>query len=181
MAATGKHFPGHGAVALDSHLALPVDERDFDSLWQKDILPFKQLIEEGLEGIMPAHVVYPTIDELPAGFSAIWINEILRTQLGFNGAVFSDDLSMEGAACVGDYNERARLARQAGCDMMLVCNNESAAEQVLEATPIENSPLREQRLLAMLGTSKLTAQELKNSTRWQTVSQQLTNLSESYA
>ena len=181
MAATGKHFPGHGAVALDSHLALPVDERDFDSLWQKDILPFKQLIEEGLEGIMPAHVVYPTIDELPAGFSAIWINEILRTQLGFNGAVFSDDLSMEGAACVGDYNERARLARQAGCDMMLVCNNESAAEQVLEATPIEHSPLREQRLLAMLGTSKLTAQELKNSTRWQTVSQQLTNLSESYA
>ena len=181
MAATGKHFPGHGAVALDSHLELPVDERDFNSLWQKDILPFKQLIEEGLEAIMPAHVVYPAIDELPAGFSAIWITEILRKQLDFNGAVFSDDLSMEGAACVGDFNERAKLARQAGCDMILVCNNESAAEQVLESTPIEHSPVREQRLLAMLGKNSMTQQELKNSLKWQTVSQQLAKLSESYA
>ena len=181
MAATGKHFPGHGAVALDSHLALPIDNRDLDSLYSKDILPFKQLINEGLEGIMPAHVVYPAVDELPAGFSAIWINEILRKQLGFNGAVFSDDLSMEGAACVGDFNERARLARQAGCDMILVCNNESAAEQVLESTPIEHNPIREQRLLAMLGNTSLTAQELKHSSRWKTASQQLTKLSSAYA
>lgn len=181
MAATGKHFPGHGAVALDSHLALPVDERDFDSIYSKDILPFKQLIQEGLEGIMPAHVVYPAIDELPAGFSAIWINEVLRKQLGFNGAVFSDDLSMEGAACVGDFTERAKLARQAGCDMILVCNNESAAEQVLESTPIEPDPIREQRLLAMLGKNSLTPQQLKSSIRWQSVSEQLSKLSNSYA
>lgn len=181
MAATGKHFPGHGAVALDSHLALPIDNRDLDSLYSKDILPFKQLINEGLEGIMPAHVVYPAIDELPAGFSTIWVTEILRKQLGFNGAVFSDDLSMEGAACVGDFNERGRLARQAGCDMILVCNNESAAEQVLESTPIEHSAIRDQRLLAMLGNSTLTTQELKNSSRWKTASQQLTKLSSAYA
>ena len=181
MAATGKHFPGHGSVALDSHLALPVDERDFDSIYSKDILPFKQLIDEGLEGIMPAHVVYPAIDELPAGFSAIWVNEILRKQLGFNGAVFSDDLSMEGAACVGDFTERARLARQAGCDMILVCNNETAAEQVLESTPIESSPIRQARLLAMLGRHSLTAQELKNSSRWQAVSKLLTKLSNCHA
>ncbi|GFO71430.1 beta-N-acetylhexosaminidase [Bathymodiolus japonicus methanotrophic gill symbiont] len=181
MAATGKHFPGHGAVALDSHLTLPIDKRDLDTINSKDILPFKQLINEGLEGIMPAHVVYPAIDELPAGFSAIWINEILRKQLSFNGAVFSDDLSMEGAACVGDFDERAKLARQAGCDMILVCNNESAAEQVLESTPIEHNAIRDQRLLAMLGKSSLTAQELKQSSRWKTASQQLTQLSSAYA
>ncbi|TXK95641.1 beta-N-acetylhexosaminidase [Methylococcaceae bacterium HT1] len=181
MAAIGKHFPGHGAVALDSHLALPVDDRDFDSLYHKDILPFKQLINEGLEGIMPAHVVYPAIDELPAGFSAIWINEILRKQLGFNGTVFSDDLSMEGAAAVGDFTERAKLARQAGCDMILVCNNESAAEQVLEATPIEQNSIRDQRLLAMLGKNSFTQQDLKNSLKWKSISQQLTRLSETYA
>ena len=181
MAAIGKHFPGHGAVALDSHLALPVDDRDFESILNKDILPFKQLINEGLEGIMPAHVVYPAIDELPAGFSTIWINEILRKQLGFKGAVFSDDLSMEGAAVIGDFSERAKLARQAGCDMVLVCNNETAAEQVLEATPIESSPLREQRLLAMLGKMDLSPEALKENLQWQTISQQLTELSESYA
>ncbi|WP_428356891.1 beta-N-acetylhexosaminidase [Methyloprofundus sp.] len=181
MAATGKHFPGHGAVALDSHLTLPIDKRDFKSIYSKDILPFKHLIKEGLEAIMPAHVVYPEIDELPAGFSAIWINEILRTQLGFNGAVFSDDLSMEGAACVGDFTERARLAREAGCDMILVCNNEPAAEQVLESTPIKHNPTREQRLLAMQGKTELTTQALKNSDRWQSVSQQLIELANSYA
>ncbi len=181
MAAIGKHFPGHGAIALDSHLTLPVDKRDFASLYQKDILPFKQLINEGLEGIMPAHVVYPAIDELPAGFSAIWITEILRQQLGFNGAVFSDDLSMEGAASVGDFTERAKLARQAGCDMILVCNNEVAAEQVLESTPIEQCSIREQRLLAMRGKSGITTQALRNSLKWQTVSQQLATLSNSYA
>ncbi|MCK5355991.1 MAG: beta-N-acetylhexosaminidase, partial [Methyloprofundus sp.] len=181
MAAIGKHFPGHGAVALDSHLALPVDDRDFDSILNKDILPFKQLINEGLEGIMPAHVVYPAIDELPAGFSTIWINEILRKQLGFNGAVFSDDLSMEGAAVVGDFSDRAKLARQAGCDMILVCNNEAAAEQVLEATPVESNPLREQRLLAMLGKMDLSPEALKENLQWQTISQQLTELSKSYA
>ena len=162
-------------------MALPIDDRDFDSIFNKDILPFKQLINEGLEGIMPAHVVYPAIDELPAGFSAIWINEILRKRLGFNGAVFSDDLSMEGAASVGDFSERAKLARQAGCDMLLVCNNEVAAEQILDTTPIESNALREQRLLAMLGKASHNQQALKNSLKWKTISQQVAELSESYA
>ncbi len=180
MAAIGKHFPGHGAVALDSHLTLPVDDRDFNCIYNKDLLPFKQLIDEGLEGIMPAHVVYPAIDELPAGFSAIWINEILRKKLNFKGAVFSDDLSMEGAAVVGDYNERAKLALRAGCDMLLVCNNPIAADQVLDATPIKHNAIREQRLLAMLGKPDLNKQTLKDSLKWQTISQQLTQLSESY-
>jgi beta-N-acetylhexosaminidase len=151
MAAVGKHFPGHGAVALDSHLALPADERDLDSIWEKDLLPFKQLIEEGLEGVMPAHVVYPNIDPNPAGFSSFWIQHILRRKLNFNGTVFSDDLSMAGAATAGDFPARARLAQQAGCDMLLVCNNPVAAEQVLDALPITQNPAREQRLKNMRG------------------------------
>jgi beta-N-acetylhexosaminidase len=170
MAATGKHFPGHGAVALDSHLTLPIDERDLDEIRAKDLLPFKQLIAEGLEGIMPAHVVYPRIDPNPAGFSPFWIQEILRKELNFNGTVFSDDLSMEGAASVGDFPERARLAQHAGCDMILVCNNPAAAERVLEALPVTHDLIREQRLQRMQGQPQLNREQLMNSEKWQHLS-----------
>ncbi|MFU8790366.1 MAG: beta-N-acetylhexosaminidase [Methylobacter sp.] len=170
MAATGKHFPGHGAVALDSHLTLPVDERNLDEIRAKDLLPFKQLIAEGLEGIMPAHVVYPNIDPNPAGFSPFWIQQILRKELNFNGTVFSDDLSMEGAASVGDFPERARLAQTAGCDMILVCNNPAAAEQVLEALSVNQDALREQRLKRMQGQPQMNCEQLMNSERWQHLS-----------
>jgi beta-N-acetylhexosaminidase len=167
MAATGKHFPGHGAVALDSHLTLPIDERDLDSIRAKDLLPFKQLIDEGLEAIMPAHVVYSMVDPNPAGFSHFWLQTILRTELNFNGTIFSDDLSMEGAASVGDFPERARQAQLAGCDMILVCNNPIAAEQVLDALPIRHNPLREQRLQAMQGKFQLNREQLMNTEQWQ--------------
>jgi beta-N-acetylhexosaminidase len=176
MAATGKHFPGHGAVALDSHLTLPVDERDLDEIRAKDLLPFKQLIEEGLEGIMPAHVVYPKIDPNPAGFSPFWIQQILRKELNFNGTVFSDDLSMEGAASVGDFPERARLAQLAGCDMILVCNNPNAAEQVLDALPITQDPLREQRLGRMQGKPQMNREQLMHSEKWHKLSTLITNI-----
>lgn len=170
MAATGKHFPGHGAVALDSHLTLPIDERDLDSIRAKDLQPFKQLISEGLEGIMPAHVVYPKVDPNPAGFSPFWIQQILRKELNFNGTVFSDDLSMEGAASVGDFPERARLAQLAGCDMILICNNPSAAEQVLEALPVTQDPLREQRLGRMQGKPSISREQLMQTEKWQQLS-----------
>ena len=181
MAATGKHFPGHGAVALDSHLALPTDERDLDSLRAKDLLPFKQLILEGLEGIMPAHVVYPHIDPNPAGFSPYWIQQILRRELNFNGVVFSDDLSMIGAASVGDFPERARRAQQAGCDMLLVCNNPVAAAQVLDALPVTQDSVREMRLRRMLGRPAMDREALLNSEQWRHCSTLINRLNQSYA
>ena len=174
MAATGKHFPGHGAVALDSHLTLPIDNRDLDTIRAKDLVPFRQLIDEGLEGIMPAHVLYPLCDPNPAGFSSFWIQQILRAELHFDGVVFSDDLSMEGAASVGDFAERARLAQEAGCDMILVCNNPAAAEQVLDSLPITHNLVREQRLLRMRGKPQMTRQQLLQSAQWQHLSTQIT-------
>ena len=180
MAATGKHFPGHGAVALDSHLTLPIDNRNIETLRAKDFLPFKQLINEGLEGIMPAHVLYPNIDPIPAGFSSFWIQEILRKELNFNGTVFSDDLSMAGAAFAGDFIERAKLAQQAGCDMLLVCNNPLAAEQVLEALPITEDLIREHRLKRMQATSN-TTNAFIDSEKWQQTSILINQLIEKHA
>jgi len=178
MAATGKHFPGHGAVALDSHLTLPVDDRDLQTIREKDIQPFKQLINEGLEAIMPAHVVYPQIDSLPAGFSKKWIHDILRTELNFNGTIFSDDLSMEGAASIGGFKQRAELALTAGCDMVLVCNNPTAADEVLNSIPVSQNQSREKRLNAMLGKSKYSREQLMKTKKWLEISAQIKNLSD---
>jgi len=131
MSAVGKHFPGHGHVKADSHHEMPVDERPLAALEEADLKPFRRLIENGLGGIMPAHVVYPEIDDKPAGFSAIWLKQILRRQLGFNGMIFSDDLSMEGASTAGGVVERAFAAVRAGCDMVLVCNDPASADELL--------------------------------------------------
>jgi len=130
MAACGKHFPGHGYVEADSHLALPIDTRPLKQIRESCLQPFVQLASQ-LAAVMPAHVIYPEVDSLPAGFSRRWLQEILRGELGFNGLIFSDDLCMQGAACVGDFRARTEAALSAGCDVALVCNNRDAAEQAL--------------------------------------------------
>mgnify|MGYP000730814552 CR=1 FL=1 len=133
MAAVGKHFPGHGYVHADSHVDLPRDDRSLEDILERDVLPYRAAIAAGLAGVMPAHVVYTRVDAQPAGYSAYWLREVLRGQLGFDGLIFSDDLSMRGATGAGGVAERARLALEAGCDMVLLCNDPSNQEALLES------------------------------------------------
>ena len=167
MAATGKHFPGHGAVAADSHLALPLDERRYEDIEQWDIVPFRRMIHSGIAAIMMAHVVYSDVDSNPAGFSSRWIKDILRDHLHFNGLIFSDDLSMEGAACAGDHVARAQTALAAGCDMVLVCNNRDAASCVAESLASYENPVAHTRMLRMHGCHPIDLKTLHHDPRWE--------------
>lgn len=145
MGCCGKHFPGHGWVQADSHVAIPVDERDWDKLLA-DMEPFRRL---ALDAVMPAHVIYPVVDKKSAGFSNYWIN-YLRNNLKFDGVVFSDDLSMEGASVAGDVVARAQAAWSAGCDMLLVCNAPEAVGQLLERWQPALDPVRAARVQRLL-------------------------------
>ena len=166
MSATGKHFPGHGSVKEDSHVGHPVDPRDLTEIMMKDVLPFQRMIHYGLAAVMPAHVVYPAVDDLPAGYSTTWLQKILRQQLEFQGVIFSDDLSMKAAGVAGDFAGRAKAALQAGCDMVLVCNHTEAAQQVLESLQDYSNPVSQSRLIRMHGRGKIDRQELITSDRW---------------
>lgn len=146
LAATGKHFPGHGAVAADSHEELPIDRRPMADIEARDLAPFKALIDDGLESIMTAHVRYTSVDERPASFSRTWLRGVLRGDYKFNGALFCDDLTMGGAKVVGDIEERARMALDAGCDMLPVCNDREAVIALLDALPQRPRKLASARL-----------------------------------
>ena len=177
MVAVGKHFPGHGHVREDSHETVPVDDRKFEDILMRDLVPFERLIGAGIAGIMPAHVIYPAIDDRPAGFSEIWLEQILRRRFGYQGTIFSDDISMAGAGTAGGYPERAAAAMTAGCDMVLVCNNQPAAIQVIESLQIEPHPLAQVRLMRMRAAhDDLSIEALAKDPYWQESSAQIAAL-----
>jgi len=166
MAAVGKHFPGHGTVMADSHVELPIDDRSYYDIANSDLIPFR-LMAPDIEGVMPAHIVYPQVDHEPAGFSSVWVDDILRQELGFQGIVFSDDLNMSGAAQTGDVNERATVAIEAGCDIILLCNDRAGTERLISSFSAKVEPVTQVRLMRMHGKGHAQSlAELSNDARW---------------
>lgn len=178
MAAVGKHFPGHGAVLADSHLKLPVDRREY-GLILDDMRPYERLIGNGvLAGVMLAHIIFERMDDMPAGFSNFWIQRELRSRLGFGGAVFCDDLSMKATERFGSMTKRARLALEAGCDMVLVCNDREAAQHAVSALNEYSSPLSLVRLARLHGTGHPLRDTLLASEEWRSINEQFARWSE---
>lgn len=175
MAATVKHFPGHGWAEADSHVAIPVDERCRDTLFQQDMMPFRLLAGQ-YDAVMPAHVIYEKVDDHPAGFSSYWLQTVLRRELGFDGVIFSDDLTMEGASVAGGFAQRAEAALQAGCDMVLVCNYPQGADEVLrwlERNPTVGNGDSQQRLQKMRSWRGTAWDQLLAEERYNAVQQSM--------
>lgn len=172
MGCVAKHFPGHGAVVADSHFTLPVDRRELLDM-DADLAPYRRLIANGLPAIMAAHVVYSQVDARPASFSRRWITDVLRGELGFHGVVFADDLSMAAAVTVGSMLERGRLALDAGCDVLPVCNNRSGVIELLEGLGREVNPVSQARLVRLHGRPAPGRAALFASARWQADSERL--------
>ena len=179
MQAVGKHFPGHGGVVEDSHVAMPVDHRELDELLHSDIKPFESMIENKLAAIMPAHVIYDKVDDKPAGYSSFWIENILRQRFAFQGAIFSDDLSMEAAGIVGGFGERADAALTAGCDMALVCNHLDGAIEAAEYIKGYSNPTSQLRLVRMHGEKDISWAQLSQDEHWRDISAQIVALNDS--
>ena len=154
MPAVGKHFPGHGYAEADSHTDMPTDERSFEDIEARDLVPFRRLVAAGMRGIMPAHVLYPKVDSQPAGYSTFWLQTVLRGRLEFAGTIFSDDLSMVGAQGAGTIVERAALALDAGCDMVLVCNDPASAALLLDEITRLSTPASLDRLARLHGAPR---------------------------
>lgn len=167
MPATLKHFPGHGAVEEDSHEELPIDERSFQEIWDQDMSPFRALLSEA-DAVMPAHILFAAVDPNPVGFSPFWLQKVLRQQLSFTGVIFSDDLSMEGAAILGDHRDRAEAALTAGCDAVLVCNQPQRAIEIVERLNAISYPINDRlvrmRKVQAAPSGSLTL--LQNTRRW---------------
>jgi len=165
MVATGKHFPGHGSVNLDSHLAMPIDKREFKNISSDDLLPFAEFIQLNINALMAAHIVFPAVDDKPVTFSARWLKDILRDQLKFSGIVFSDDLNMKGADIIGNYAERAQAALDAGCDLVLICNNRRGAIEILDHLT-EQFLIPMEKLQSLRGKFSTTFESLQLSAQW---------------
>ncbi len=177
MPATGKHFPGHGSIAADSHTDIPVDSRSWQEIEKEDLLAFQLMIDSKIHALMMAHVIYSQIDPLPAGFSRFWVKQVLREKMGFKGVIFSDDLSMQGAVVVGDYRQRAIKSIEAGCDMVLVCNHRVAAWDVANVLKDRIRADVSTRLSCLYGQAEtittMSKDERLQSKRWQEISQTL--------
>ncbi len=164
MANVVKHFPGHGFVSADSHLDLPVDTRRWEEIEARDLVPFRRLIGHGVVGVMPAHICFQQIDPQPCGFSKKWLRHILRDQLGFQGAVLSDDMMMQGA--VAQYpliGERVDAALEAGCDLVLICNRPDQVDEVLASRMPDMTPVHEVHLMRLRGRGEKDWQSLHNN------------------
>ena len=167
MAATAKHFPGHGAVVAASHLTLPVDRRELADM-TGDLAPYRRLMANGLPAVMVAHILFPAVDEAPSSLSARWIRDVLRGEMRFQGVVFADDLSMGGAAAAfGDVVTRAKRALSAGCDMLPVCNQRASVLELLDRLHVEPEPASGLRLVRLHGRAALRPEELENRPEWQ--------------
>ena len=180
MASTGKHFPGHGSVKADSHIAAAVDHRSYEEIYQKDMQSFIQL-QPQLDALMPAHVIYENIDPNPAGFSPYWIQKVLRQELQFDGVLFSDDLSMQAACVAGGADARMQAALNAGCDMGLVCNNRESACIALDG--IQNLALpNQERLERMRGKIPQIeiGQSIELGADWQNVRNRIVDFKNQY-
>ena len=172
MAVTAKHFPTHGGARADSHTALAVDDRDLDQLVD-DLDPYRQLIAAGLESVMVGHVIFPSVDPLPASLSPFWMREQLRDRLGFDGAVLSDDMSMSGADIGGDCRQRILRSLEAGCDMVLLCNSPAEVPGAIEALADYRNPASEPRLARLRGGARTAWKALRTSKQWRAARTQL--------
>ncbi|TCP96885.1 beta-N-acetylhexosaminidase [Cricetibacter osteomyelitidis] len=185
MATTGKHFPGHGHVIADSHLETPIDDRESAVIFERDIQPFQQLIAQNLlDAVMPAHVIYSQCDSQPASGSDYWLKTILRQRFGFKGAIFSDDLGMKGAGFMGDFVQRCHKSLNAGCDLLLLCNEPEGVVQVLDhfkpQESAEQTALRQQRLNDLFKKISPSWSELEKHPRWLENSAKLTALQQQW-
>jgi len=177
MIATGKHFPGHGAVTADSHKALPEDRRSYADITE-DMQPYASLIPQGLNAVMAGHVAYQQVDPLPASFSRWWLTNELRERLGFRGAIFSDDLVMVAAESIGDIESRARAALEAGCDMIIVCNDRAAVVRVIDDVGGYEEPASQVRLARLHGRKPVERRDLLASADWDSARERVRHLTD---
>ena len=177
MAATAKHFPGHGSVEADSHLALPEDNRGMDEIESYDLLPFRELVTM-YKAVMPGHLLFPQMDSFPVGFSSFWLQTVLRRDLGFSGVIFSDDLSMAGAAASGSYASRAELALAAGCDLLLACNNRQGTYEILGFLEQGKYGSGAEAVRSMKARKHLKYKDIKAEPNYQRAQQLMTTMQE---